>query len=70
MTIIEGKVLARIKVSNTEEIHIKTFTANEKPFIDARKFVVTNKYTGYTQKGIALSVEQWTEVITCLQKHI
>jgi len=52
-----------VKISDSVSIIIKRTTFQGRKFIDLRKNVKTDRYTGPTRKGIAIPVEVADEVL-------
>ena len=64
-----GKVFAEIPLSNANSLHIKKdCSINGKPYFDIRHYITTEKYTGYTQKGVMIPLERLDRLIEILQK--
>lgn len=60
--------LDELKISDTVKIVIQKRKFDEREFIDIRKWINTEKYTGYTKKGIAIDIEQFPKLLEKLNK--
>jgi len=64
-----GKVVAVIKISEHTEIHVKAGAEFKGvQYVDIRKFVKSEKYTGYTKDGIMIPKEHLKDVVNALAK--
>lgn len=55
----EDGVLGVLGKTDTKEIHLKyvTYKNDSTPKLDIRQYITTNKYTGYTNKGVGIDYE-------------
>lgn len=60
--------IGRIKLSDSTEIVIRRTEFKGEQRIDIRKFVKTEKYTGWSKQGISIPVGNWKDVLDLLQK--
>jgi hypothetical protein len=63
-----SKKLGEIKISDTVFIVVQKVKFKSKNYIDIRKSVVTEKYEGFTSKGIMIPEEIFPEVLKVLDK--
>ena len=64
----DQKEIARIELNVTERLVISTNRYREKDFVDIRKFVESENYTGPTRQGIRFRVDLLPEVLEHLKK--
>ncbi len=58
--------MQKIQVSKSSEIHVQKKEYNGQMKLDIRVFVTTDKYTGYTKKGINVPVEMGQQVVDAI----
>ncbi len=63
-----GKEFGRVKLNNSVEIVIKEVFYKEEPRIDIRKFIRTEKYTGWSSQGIAIPRKVFKDVLKILNE--
>lgn len=64
-----GKVVDSLTIDESTEIRIQRGTDKKgKVFVNIRKFVNTDRYSGPTKQGIRLSAEEWEKLIPKIQK--
>lgn len=56
------KNLEKVEISSAREIHIQVSEYKGRNELDVRTFVKTEKYTGYTPKGVRIPIEKGTAV--------
>jgi len=64
----DQKELARIELNVTDRLVISTSEYRGKEYVDIRKFVESDNYTGPTKQGIRFSVDLLPEVLEHLKK--
>lgn len=60
--------IGRIKLSESTEIVVRKTEFKGEKRIDIRKFVKTEKYTGWSKQGISIPVGNWRDVLEILEK--
>jgi hypothetical protein len=60
--------LGKVKISDSVSIIVRRANFRGKWYIDIRKKVDTEKYTGFTAKGIFIPVEKFFDVLEILKK--
>ncbi|MFH1786975.1 MAG: transcriptional coactivator p15/PC4 family protein [archaeon] len=67
---MDEKEYGRIKKSGDSEIVIRVSNFKDVDRVDIREFVKTEKYTGFTKKGISLPLKQLNalrQLLACIQ---
>jgi hypothetical protein len=62
------KEIARMKLNVMDSLVFQTSQYRGKNYVDIRKFVETQKYTGFTKQGIRFSVALFGEFFENLKK--
>lgn len=63
-----GKVVAKIVISPKSEIHIKNGAIIKgEDYVDIRKYVKTNSYSGYTKSGLMVPKRLWKEFVKAVR---
>lgn len=64
----DQKEIGRIELNATDTLVISTNRYRDKDYVDIRKFVESQNYTGPTRQGVRFSVDLLPEVLKSLQK--
>lgn len=63
-----AKEIGRITLNESTDIIVQTGTYEDEERVDIRKFVKTEKYTGFTKQGIQIPRAKWKEIKAILDK--
>ena len=66
----DQKEFARIELNPTDRLVISTNRYRDKDYVDIRKFVESDNYTGPTKQGVRFSTDLLPEVVKSLSKVV
>ncbi len=55
------KDIGEIGLTESTTIKVRIDEYDGKPGLTIRKFITTEKYTGFTKQGVRIPVEKWSE---------
>jgi menaquinone-dependent protoporphyrinogen IX oxidase len=64
----DQKEIARIELNDTDRLVISTSQYRGKEYVDIRKFVESENYTGPTKQGVRFSTDLLAEVVQSPKK--
>jgi hypothetical protein len=64
----EQKEIGRIKKENCPEIVVRVSKYKGEEWVDMRKYLTTDKFTGWSKQGLALRKKDLPELVALLKK--
>jgi len=62
------KEIGRVKINKGTEIVVRITEYRGEKRIDIRKYITTQKYTGWSKQGISIPLSSWNDVHKLLEK--
>ena len=62
--------MRKIQVTPNREIHVQKKTWQDREIVDIRTYLTTEKYTGYTKRGVTVSPELARELAQAILDEV